>query len=141
MTDPEMSIYPEKNKAPFWVVFATAVIGVAIAVATVWASYRSMCDKDPVYIYVVIAVWAIGPPIWFWAEYFAIYLRGGKREGFDLFKYGQQVATAIWGGMLALLLLFANSGAIDPTKEVPSQARCQSMCGVVDTCEKREPMK
>ena len=37
-------------------------------------------------------------------------------------------------GMLALLLLFANSGAIDPAKELPSQERCQSMCGV-DMCK------
>ncbi len=48
----------------------------------------------------------------------------GKRESFDLFRYGQQVAAAIWTGMLALLLLFASSGAIDPAKELPFQECC-----------------
>lgn len=137
MSDPDLRIYPEEHKAPFWLVFSTAVVGVAIVVATIWASYQSMCDKDPIYVYVMIAVWAVGPPVWFWAEYFAIYCRWGKRESFDLFKYGQQVATAIWAGVFALLILFVNSGAVDPGKEVPSQARCQRMCGA-DACTKTE---
>ena len=135
-----MRIYPVEYKTPFWVVFVTAMVGVAIVIMTLWASYRSMCEKDAVYVYIVIAIWAVGPPIWFWAEYFAIYLRLGKREAFDLFKYGQQVATAIWAGVFALLVLFANSGAIDPSKEVPSQARCQYMCGI-DKCKKIESQK
>jgi membrane protease YdiL (CAAX protease family) len=137
MTDPDMSIYPTERKAPFWVVFATAVLAVIIALATISAAYQSMCEKDFTYVYIAIAVWAIGPPVWFWAEYFGIYLKWGKRESFDLFKYGQQVAASIWAGMLALLLLFANSGAIDPTKEIPSQERCRNMCGV-DACIKIE---
>ena len=41
-----------------------------------------------------------------------------------------RIENCIIDGMLALLLLFANSGAIDPAKELPSQERCQSMCGV-----------
>ncbi len=57
-----------------------------------------------------------------------------------MFKYGQQVATAIWAGVLALLLAFAASGLIDPTKEVLSLERCQSLCGV-DKCKKVEAKK
>lgn len=134
-----MNIYPATQRTPFWLVVVVASVGVALVGGTVWASYQSMCDKDPIYVYIVIAVWAVGPPIWFWAEYFAIYLRWGNREAFDLFKYGQQVATAIWAGVFTLLVLFANSGAIDPSKEIPSQERCQMICGGPDTCRKTEP--
>lgn len=137
MPDPNMHIYPHENRTPFWLVFAVAVAGVATVVGTIWTGYRSMCDKEGIYLFIAIAVWAIGPPVWFWAEYFTIYLRWGKRDSFDLFKYGQQVAAAIWAGMLALLILFANSGAIDPTKEVPSQAACRYMCGA-EACRKIE---
>ena len=130
MIESHKSIYPEEHKAPFWMVFAFATVGVVLVGMTVWTSYQSICDKDPIYVYGIIAIWAVGPPVWFWAEYFGIYLRWGNRESFDLFKYGQQVATAIWAGVFALLVLFVNSGATDPAKEIPSLERCQNMCGV-----------
>lgn len=133
MPNSNMSIYPTRNKAPFWIVCAVAVLGTGLVLVTVYAAHYSLCEKDAFYLYIAVAVWAIGPPLWFWMEYFGVYMRWGKPEAFDLFKYGQQVATGIWAGVLATLLAFAASGASDPTKNVFSLERCQALCGA-DRC-------
>lgn len=135
-----MQIYPEDKKAPFWIVFAVAVIGVGVVIATLAAGYWSLCKKNVFYLYIAVAVWAVGPPFWFWIEYFGVYMRWGKTEAFDHFKYGQQVAAGIWAGVLASLLAFAASGVIDPTKQVLSIERCEILCGMAaEVCEPVEP--
>jgi len=134
------SIYPGQRKAHFWIVFAAAVLGGAVVGATLWAMRESLCSKDAFYLYVTIALWAVAPPVWFWLEYFTVYLKWGKPESFDLFKYGQQVAAGIWAGVLATLLAFAASGAIDPAKSVLTPERCRSLCGA-DKCAQPPPAK
>jgi 4-hydroxybenzoate polyprenyltransferase len=98
MPKARQSIYPTQRKTHFWIVFAAAVLGVLVVFVTLWAARKSLCSGDVFHLYVTIAVWAIAPPVWFWFEYFTVYLRWGKPESFDLFKYGQQVAAAIWAG-------------------------------------------
>ena len=132
-----MNIYPEDHKASFWIVFSVAVAGVTVVVLTLLAAYHSFCNKDAFYLFIAIAVWAIGPPVWFWLEYFTVYLKWGKPESFELFKYGQQVAAGIWAGVLASLLAFAASGVLDPGKQLISFERCQSLCGI-DKCSEVE---
>src|SRR5881628_2752901 len=141
MSKEKLSIYPEQRKAHFWIVFLTAILGVAVVMMTIWTAYKSLCSRDAFYLYITIAVWAIAPPVWFWLEYFTVYLRWGKRESFDLFKYGQQVAAGIWAGVLATLLAFAASGAIDPAKSVLTQERCKSLCGADNKCTPPTPAK
>jgi uncharacterized membrane protein len=136
MPKARQSIYPTQRKTHFWIVFAAAVLGVLVVFVTLWAARKSLCSGDVFHLYVTIAVWAIAPPVWFWFEYFTVYLRWGKPESFDLFKYGQQVAAAIWAGVLATLLAFAASGALDPEKSVLTPERCKSLCGAESQCEK-----
>jgi hypothetical protein len=124
-----ISIYPQDARWPFRIVVAIAVIGAGIAIGTIVAGYRVLCYRDVVWLYGAIVVWAVGPPVWFWAEYFAVYMRWGKPEKFDHFKYGQQVAAAIWAAILASLLAFAASGAIDPTRHILTAERCTQLCG------------
>ena len=48
-------------------------------------------------------IWAVGPPIWFWAEYYYVFLssKGARSErAFEGLKHGQQLSTAIWAGLL-----------------------------------------
>ena len=135
-----LSIYPRRNKKHFWIVFACAILGVTLVGATLGAAHHSLCSKDVLQLYIAIAVWAVAPPVWFWLEYFAIFLRWGKPESFDLFKYGQQVAAGIWAGVLAVLLAFAASGALDPTKTVFSPETCQKLCGAAG-CKNVPPAK
>src|SRR4051812_8162917 len=52
----------------------------------------------------LVACWTILPPVWFWFEFFFIYQNYGLKEGFEAFKHGQQVAVAIWAGLLAFFV-------------------------------------
>jgi hypothetical protein len=50
---------------------------------------------------IVLVAWTVVPPIWFWYEYWFIYLKGHRfedrvPENFELFKYGQDVSAKIW---------------------------------------------
>jgi hypothetical protein len=55
---------------------------------------------------IVLSVWIIGPPVWFWAEYFFIWLpshRQATSQMLDEFKYGQDVAGKSWLGLVSAL--------------------------------------
>jgi hypothetical protein len=50
---------------------------------------------------IVLVAWTVVPPIWFWCEYWFIYLKGQRfedraPENFELFKYGQDISAKIW---------------------------------------------
>jgi hypothetical protein len=58
---------------------------------------------------VIIIVWTLLPPIYFWAEFYAIYkpkLKDKTKtpDDFDLFKYGQDVSAKIWLAVISALL-------------------------------------
>lgn len=53
-----------------------------------------------------IAVWAIGPPFWFWFEYFYLFKNYGNPGDFEEFKHGQQVSASIWAGVVGFLVAF-----------------------------------
>jgi hypothetical protein len=60
----------------------------------------------------MIVVWAIGPLLFFMAEYMWIGLRGDNDlPNVEAFKYGQELAAKFWGAAL-LLLVFLYSGKI-----------------------------
>jgi hypothetical protein len=42
----------------------------------------------------IIAVWAIVPPVWFLLEYLFLYPKSGR--DFNEFKYGQDLSKAVW---------------------------------------------
>lgn len=67
------------------------------------------------------AVWAVGPPSWFWYEYFYLYPKYGNPEGFESLKYGQQVAVAIWAGVSLAVFALLSSEHFKPQKETPVQ--------------------
>jgi hypothetical protein len=50
-----------------------------------------------------LAIWVIGPPVWFWIEYFYLFRVWGKADKFDEFKHGQDLSAKIWLGIVALL--------------------------------------
>ena len=60
-------------------------------------------------LYYMIGFWAIALPAWFFYEYFYLYLPIAERRPLDEFKYGQQVAGAIWAGILAVLIAYSAS--------------------------------
>ncbi len=45
-------------------------------------------------------IWCIAPPIWFWWEYHRCFMAKGDPEGFEAFKYSQQLSIAVWAGLI-----------------------------------------
>lgn len=63
----------------------------------------------------IVVTWIIIPPMWFWLDYFFIYLRNHKMgdeppPDIDLFKYGHDISSKIWIAVsTALLALYFGS--------------------------------
>lgn len=110
--DPTVPYYGKR--AADWTV---RIVGIVAAGALLWTlcHLRTAQTKrqSPRHLPVLIALWAILPPVWFWIEYFFIYRLNGVPGTLEFFKYGQQTAAAIWAGTLAVLLAFgAGSGIL-----------------------------
>jgi hypothetical protein len=95
MKNPKIPIYPEGSRASKTAQGAAWLFGIllAISVPVCWCCFL---HKQIEYVYVFAAFWSITPPIWFWYEYYWIYRVDGEPESFELFKYGQDVAKAVW---------------------------------------------
>lgn len=60
-----------------------------------------------VIIWVLLVIWIILPPIWFWFEFFYLHKpnRIAGKEDKDLFEYGQKVSGTMWAGIVTLLIV------------------------------------
>lgn len=52
---------------------------------------------------ILYAIWVLGPPIWFFIEYFYLFRQHGKPECIETFRYGQELASRIWLALVAVL--------------------------------------
>lgn len=52
---------------------------------------------------ILYAIWVLGPPIWFFIEYFYLFRQHGKPGCIETFKYGQELASRIWLALVAVL--------------------------------------
>src|SRR4051812_22458663 len=99
--DPKDPWYPEELPAPRYITYAATAFSILVMIITIVVVCDAMLTNRIVPLYITIGAWAIWPPIWFWLEYFFIYRVWGKPGSLELFKYGQDVAKAIWAGVLA----------------------------------------
>lgn len=106
--DPKSQVYPADCRARFIVKGAIAA-SIIVFLATSWFVVAAWKSHDPMPVYICTAVWAVTPPVWFWFEYFYLYRRYGNPDTLELFKYGQQVAAAIWAGIAISLAAFVSS--------------------------------
>ena len=104
---------------------SVAVIGAVVSVAL---AIRAWCDTDATWIYRVLPFWIVGPPVWFWFDYFKVYRRYGDPEAFDSYKHGQQISIAIWAAFAILFGAFANA---DHFKTKPSPCACPQVGATV----------
>lgn len=98
----------------------TWIAGFEVSVLALWTLFHHIlnrADREPAdreqegtYLKKWIAsratylvVWVIGPPIWFFLEYFFLFKSHGAPGTFDQFKYGQELASKIWLGIVTLL--------------------------------------
>ena len=63
---------------------------------------RSVADVTWPFV-VVAAIWTVGPPIWFLVEYTFLYGKDDTDMAFEKFKHQQQLAAAVWLGLMAFL--------------------------------------
>ena len=96
-----------RGSAAHWTIRVVTVIFCLGLIVTIWVVVKTWETDNVGLLYITIGCWAILPPTWFSLEYFYIYLRWGKEERFENFKYGQQVSAAAWAGVLAGLIAFA----------------------------------
>nr|WP_315207576.1 hypothetical protein [uncultured Albidiferax sp.] len=47
--------------------------------------------------------WVVVPPVWFAFEYFWLFKSCGNSAHFEAFKYGQDIASKVWLGIVVLL--------------------------------------
>lgn len=99
-----------------------AVIAALLALASLAVAAKAWWNTEVGWIYAVIPHWVLGPPIWFWCDYFLIYRKYGDPDAFDSFKHAQQISLAIWA---AVALLLAGLASADHFKiERKSGAAC-----------------
>ncbi|HEX7158675.1 MAG TPA: hypothetical protein VF214_06660 [Edaphobacter sp.] len=75
---------------------------------------------------VVLGIWVIAPPIWFWYEYFFLYPDTNitPKPSLDEFKHGQEQASKIWLALVTLLLgLYFGKDLVRETSSVSSPTR------------------
>jgi hypothetical protein len=51
----------------------------------------------------LLAIWILGPPVWFWYEFFYLYKRARNPEEWDRFKHGQEQSGKIWLALVTVL--------------------------------------
>jgi hypothetical protein len=92
--------------------YILALVAVAAAVAavlTVMTARAAFCSADLRPLVPYLFGWLIGPPIWFWVDYFVVYRIWGDPQAFDSFKHAQHVSLAIWASIGIGLFAVANS--------------------------------
>jgi len=119
---PKASRPPElfvTNKRRYIWVGALTFSGVIATILLAWHGWDKPILKGQSWPHVKVAqvfmliAWTVVPPIWFWYEYWFIYLKGYHSdetvpENFELFKYGQDVSAKIWLAIVssALVIFF-----------------------------------
>ena len=113
--DPKAKFYAAPNATPIAVPVALvfSILFLLATVAVVYCSWGGQVGIVPLYVF--IGLWTVGPPVWFWFEYFCLYRKYGAPDTLELFKYGQDLSKAIWAGVLAGLIAFAASDAVKPS--------------------------
>ena len=118
MTDPVLPIYDETKPRGTWqrnmarLSILAGICTVVWLVCALVASHKYAQQS----ILILAALWAVLPPAWFFYEYFFVYPEAGRPGTWEAFKYGQQVAVALWAGITATLYGLGSSELAKPEK-------------------------
>jgi len=83
--------------SPIWGLLA--LISIAIAI---WIRKCPDPNKRILRGYILVGVWATGPPLWFIWEWHMFDFAHCK-EQFEVFKYSQELARNVWVALVVLL--------------------------------------
>jgi len=113
---PRRRIYAPGSRGQRWNHHATWISAVIAAATVVVTGLALGHPNHPLVTYfpLLVVAWAVVPPIWFWFEFYFLYLVDGEEGSEDLFKHGQQTAVAIWAGIALSLGGLAWSDRLKP---------------------------
>ncbi|MCE9611365.1 MAG: hypothetical protein K8R23_14310 [Chthoniobacter sp.] len=88
-----------------WILGITsaAVFVATLVFAFRWQGIALATPRQKKWAKAALAIWLVGPPVWFWFEYFWVFKDYGDFAQFEHFKYGQEQAAKIWAGTLVFL--------------------------------------
>jgi hypothetical protein len=86
-------------------------------------SARAFDPHDPIKVaqVIILSSWIVMPPVWFWWEFFRLYISApAPKPSLEEFKYGRDQAAKIWLALITVLLgLYFRE---DFTRDVPAPA-------------------
>jgi hypothetical protein len=101
--------YMTRDDVAYLMAKISAVLAVSSLVFARWGFGQSLETADgrirsiKIAQAIILTAWLVLPPVWFWIEYFYIYLRSHPRDDLEEFKYGQDIASKIWIGLVTAL--------------------------------------
>jgi hypothetical protein len=117
------------NKWHKWISWISGVFGAAsIALGFFRPTEKfDMASHIKVLQAFVLLIWVIGPPIWFWYEYYFLYRKlgppsnGPLKQRLDEYKHGVDVSSKIWLALVTVLLAmyFGKDFARDSSPPAP----------------------
>ena len=118
MVDPVFPIYDASKDCGTWQRKMAKVSIIAAVLSALWVIYALTTSYEHAQssILGLAAVWAVAPPTWFFYEYFFVYPKASYPGTWESFKYGQQVAVAVWAGVTATLYGLGSSDLAKPEK-------------------------
>ncbi len=88
--DPKKSVFRSEEPRPKRVIRRAIMVSLLAVAATLGVVFYSINAKDVVPLYFAIGCWAIGPPAWFWYEYYWLYCKYGEP---DTLEYSSMAKT------------------------------------------------
>jgi hypothetical protein len=89
-----------RHRIAVYIVASCAAIGFLWAIESLWFGYPKLSpDRARLNAIIMIVLWALGPPVWFFVEW-SLWKGPGLQEG-------QQYARDFWLGAGAIVLLLA----------------------------------
>ena len=86
----------------------SAILALASLAFSCWGFAEGFTIESPVKVAqaIILAGWIVLPPVWFWLEFYLLYLPDpSSYEGWDQYKYGQELASKIWLALVTALLV------------------------------------
>jgi hypothetical protein len=83
-----------------------AILGVVGFIASAWLILRGGNNYKRL-SQIILSIWSVGPPLWFFYEYFYHFPKYGNAEaGFDGLKAAQDITAKVWAAIAILLGVF-----------------------------------
>jgi len=84
-----------------------AILALGSVVFSYWGFAQGFTKDNPIKVaqVIILAGWIVLPPVWFWVEFYLLYLPDpSSYESWEHYQYGQELASKIWLALVTTLL-------------------------------------